>query len=241
MYIQKIYRMRNTIDVERYHSARYGAPGEKRKPKRKLTSDQIKEKNFEQAKRNLKRLINANFGPGDFHCTLTYRKESRPDQEEARKTLSNFLLRMKRHYKTHDAELKYIVVTEYENKAIHHHMIINKIPETTDLINKLWKDGRAHFSILDNVGDYKLLAEYLIKETDKTFRSEDSANKKRYTRSRNLIIPEAEKKIITASSFRKNPKPMKGYYIDPESMYQGINPVTGYAYQTYTLIRMDYG
>ncbi len=231
--------MRNTIDVEKYHSARYGAPGEKRSKKRNVTPEQIKEKNYEQAKRNLKRLINANFGPGDFHCTLTYKKENRPSQEDARKELSRFLLRMKRNYQKVGAELKYILVTEYENKSIHHHMIINRIPETTELINKHWKLGRAHFTVLDNVGDYKLLAEYLIKETDKTFRQEDSATKKRYTRSRNLIIPEAEKKIITSSTFRKKPKAMKGYYIDPESFYEGINPVTGYAYQSYTMIRTE--
>lgn len=239
MYIQKIYRMKHSIDVEKYHSGRYGAPGEKRKSKKKATAEDIKKQNYEQAKRNLKRLINANFSAGDFHCTLTYKKENRPDQEEARRELANFLRRVGRAYKKTGNEFKYIVVTEYESKSIHHHIILNNIPGATDLINKNWKVGRVHFTPLDYEGDYKNLAEYLLKETEKTFRESDSANKKRYTRSRNLLIPEPEKKLIKASTFRKKPQPIKGYYIDPESFHEGINPVTGYLYQTYTMIRLE--
>lgn len=40
MYIQKEYIMRNTIDVERYHSGRYGAPGMKREKKEGLPRGQ---------------------------------------------------------------------------------------------------------------------------------------------------------------------------------------------------------
>ena len=35
------------------------------------------------------------------------------------------------------------------------------------------------------------------------------------------------------------PKAPKGYYIDPDSVRMGINPVTGYAYRHYTLIKLD--
>ncbi len=34
-------------------------------------------------------------------------------------------------------------------------------------------------------------------------------------------------------------KKQKGYYIDPDSIRMGINPVTGYAYRHYTLIKLD--
>lgn len=34
------------------------------------------------------------------------------------------------------------------------------------------------------------------------------------------------------------PKAPKGYYIDPDSVRMGINPVTGYACH-YTLIKLD--
>ena len=35
------------------------------------------------------------------------------------------------------------------------------------------------------------------------------------------------------------PKAPKGYYINPDSVKMGINPVTGYAYRHYTLIKLD--
>ena len=239
MYIQKTYVMRNTIDVERYHSGRYGAPGEVRKSKRKLTPEQIKQQNYEQTKKKLKRIINANFDSGDFHCTLTYKKEHRPNPAEAKKTITNFLRRLSREYKKLGHELKYIVVTEYEAKSIHHHMIINKEPETTDLMNKHWTVGRVHFTPLDDTGDYKQLAEYLIKETERTFRNSDSASKQRYTRSRNLIIPEPIKKIVSSKTFRKDIKPKRGYYIDPDSVVTGVNQFTGHLYMNYTMIRLE--
>lgn len=239
MYIQKEYVMRNTIDIEKYHSGRYGAPGEKRKPKKKLTPEQIQAQNYEQAKKKLKRIINANFGSGDYHCTLTYKKENRPKPDEAKKILQNFLRRLSREYKKLGEELKYIVVTEYEAKSIHHHVILNRINETSNLMNKHWKSGRVHFTPLDDTGDYKNLANYLIKETERTFRNPESAVRQRYTRSRNLKIPEPIKKVISSKTFNKIPKAKKGYYIDPDSIHVGVNQFTGHAYQCYTLIKLE--
>jgi hypothetical protein len=34
------------------------------------------------------------------------------------------------------------------------------------------------------------------------------------------------------------PKAPKGYYVDPESIEVGINPITHYAYRHYTLIKI---
>ena len=239
MYIQKMYVMRDTIDIEKYHSGRYGAPGKKRQPKRKLTPEQVKAQNYEQAKRKLKRILNANFTQGDFHCTLTYKKELRPQPDGAKKELQNFLRRLARDYKKLGKELKYIVVTESEAKSIHHHIVINRIEETTNLMSKHWKVGRVHFTPLDDTGDYKQLADYLVKETERTFRNPEASHKQRYTRSRNLIIPEPIKKIITSKTFNKMPKAIKGYYIDKESIRMGVNQFTGHAYQSYTLIKLE--
>ena len=240
MYIQKEYIMRNTIDVERYHSGRYGAPGMKRE-KRKASPEDREKWNYTAACKKLKRIINANFGEGDFSVTLTYKLEERLPDEEAKKEITNFLKRIKREYKKRGYELKWIYTTEQRKKSIHHHLILNSIPETARLLTKHWKKGFVRISPLDSTGDYKDLADYIIKETDKTFRDPDSADKQRYSRSRNLIIPEPHKKIITAKTFRKEPKPIKGYYIDKDSIFIGQNPVTGYSYMTYTMVRIGGG
>lgn len=240
MYIQKKYIMRNSIDVEIYHSGRYGAPGMKRE-KRKTSPEDYTKWNYTQACKKLKRIINANFGPGDFSCTLTYRMDERPPDEDAKKEITNFLRRMSREYKKRGYTLKWIYTTEQRTKSIHHHLIVNSIPETAQLLTKHWKRGYVRISILDNSGDYKALADYIIKETEKTFRDPASADRKRYSRSRNLIIPEAHKRLISAKTFRKDPKPHKGYYIDKDSIYRGDNPVTGYPYMTYTMIKIGGG
>ena len=241
MYIQKRYIMRNTIDVEIYHTGRYGAPGMKREKKKNPSPDKVQAWNYIQACKKLKRIINANFGPGDYSCTLTYREAERLPEEDAKKEMANFLRRMKREYKKRGYELKWIYTTEQKTKSIHHHLIMNSIPETAHLLHKHWKRGFVRISILDDTGDYKGLADYIIKETDKTFRDPLSADRQRYSRSRNLIIPEPHKRIIRAKTFRKDPKPIKGYYIDQESLHRGENPVTGFRYLIYTMIRIGGG
>ena len=57
----------------------------------------------------------------DYHLVLTYKKNNRPTPEQAKKYLKNFIQNMRNAYRRLDEELKYILVTEYENKAIHHH------------------------------------------------------------------------------------------------------------------------
>lgn len=237
-YVKKTYVMRETIEIEKYHNGRYGAPGEKRIKKKKATPEQVKRQNLWQAIKKLRRKINANFGVDDLHCTLTYNRENRAAAREAKRILVKFLRSLKKEYKKAGYELKYIITTEYENKAIHHHMIVNAIPETVKLIRLLWQQGRPYFVPLDDAGDYGKLAEYFVKETEKTFKDPSNPNKLRYSCSRNLITPEAKKEIITAATFRKDPAPVKGYYIDKNSIHTGINPVTGYQYQSYTMIRI---
>ena len=98
-----------------------------REPVKKKTPEEIREANKRQAARKLERLMNANFRPGDWHITLTYRKEIRPSPEEAREELKKFLGCLRRRYRKAGHELKYIVATEYRSKHIHHHLVVNAI------------------------------------------------------------------------------------------------------------------
>lgn len=68
---------------------------------------------------------------------------------------------------------------------------------------------------------------------------------KNYHPSRNLIRKEPVRETIRRRSlidkdgrFREI-KPKKGYYVDPNSIDQDINPVTGYAYRRYTLVKIQ--
>ena len=62
-----------------------------------------------------------------------------------------------------------------------------------------------------------------------------------YSRSRNLAVPRAEKETIYSRRWRQEPKPEKGWYIVSDSVVNGINPVTGYPYQHYMMVKIPEG
>lgn len=237
MYIKKTWKFKNSIEVEKSYTARFGKKGMKHNPKINSTPEAMMKHNRKRAVDNLRRLIKFNFENG-FHLVLTYRKTARPDPVQAHKNVSNFLRRMKYHLDKMGVEFKYIAVTEYENVAIHHHLIINNVPGMIELINKQWKHGQANFTSIYENEDVQTLAEYLVKQTDKTFRN-NPATRLRYTRSRNLIVPEPKVEIIRANEFRKTPSVPAGYTLDVDSLVQGVSSVTGYEYQKYTLKKIQ--
>ena len=136
----------------------------------------------------------------------------------------------------HGAELRYITVTEYKRARIHHHIVIPEVP--AKVLCALWPHGRPHSTPLDESGDYRKLAEYLVKETG-TSAEEDGTRKRRWNQSRNLRPPKVEYVTVQAKSWRKDPKPIKGYYIDKGSIRAGVCDVTGYPYQFYTMIQIS--
>lgn len=221
-------------------------PGKKGSGERKTTPEEIAESNMRQAARKLTRKINANFKPGDWHVVLMYKKDNRPSLEQAQKNVKKLLDSLRDRYKKNAFALKYILVTEYYKKSIHHHIIINNVNDgkkaTTDYIRELWKGegkGSKHFTSLYDDGEYKQLAEYLIKETEKTFRDSDSPVRQRYSCSRNLINPKP--KIIpreTKGMWKMNPKPRPGYYIDQDTLYNGTDKL-GRPYQRYVMIKLN--
>ena len=91
-------------------------------------------------------------------------------------------------------------------------------------------------SVLDNSGQYGALAAYLIKETTKTMREPGSLHKRRWTGSRNLIHPQPKVEVVKAKAWREEPKTIKGYILDRDSVRNGVSAVTGMPMQFYRLI-----
>ena len=238
---RKIYRCGKTIHVEETQS-RIHKPGEHREKRRKPTKEEMMLANERERARKLCRKIEYNFGEGDYHTTLTYKKYDRPDPTEAKKRINKLIAKLRKAYKKLGYQLKYIVVTEYLNHAIHHHLIINNIVSgqvtTAVLIQQYWDSGRSHFTPLDASGDYRQLAEYLVKETVKTLRNEDSKYHQCYSCSRNLIDPEPEVHRMRAKEFQEPPKPEPGYYIDMDNIIDHITQA-GYRYRYYRMIKID--
>lgn len=228
-----------TVEVIKSYSKRIG-DHRPRGGKEKPTAEEMEKVNRKNAEAKLRRLINANFGYGDYHLVLTYKKDLRPDPAEARKRITKFLRTLRREYKRRGEELKYIITTEYKNKAIHHHLILNGIEANVNkIVRDCWKWGSPHFTPLDDTGQYKELAAYFIKETDKTYKEHDGGARQRYSCSRNLIKPVTKVTIVKkAEKWLEDPKPKKGYYIAKETVYNGINPFNGRPVQHYTMIKL---
>lgn len=209
-----------------------GNHGHKRKGRCAVTRPAVLKNNFRLAVKKLTIILNANFDESCTHVTLTYKDV--PRKEEAKKDRALFISKMRRKLKKEGKDLKYIMVTEYENKRIHHHIVINS--QDIALINSMWNKGWVKCSALDNNGNYRKLAEYLIKETEKTFRKEDSVHKHRYSRSRNLIVPITKREVVSARELSRDPKPLKGYYIPPDEIRKYEHPVTGLEHLEYVMI-----
>lgn len=234
-YIKRIVRAGDTVEIKKYHSARYGKKENiAREKKANISSKKVQEINEKNAVEKLTWLINTNFGEGDLHVRLTYKDDYYPTPEEARENIRKFLRSLRKVYRENGLELKYVNATEYENKRIHHHLVVNEI--NPKIIQKLWPYGRVFFTPLDDKGDYSALAVYFVKETRKTFKG-NPVSAKRWNASKNLKKPEIEKEIVSADSWTNYPKPIKGYYIPKDSIEMDVDAF-GYPYQKYTMIKI---
>lgn len=238
--VVKIYYLKNTIEVEKVHITR--RRGDVKNSLKKLKTTKAMELvNERHCEDKLRRTMNNNFSPGDWHLVLTYSKAfSSLSKDDRAKALRSFFGKMKRRYKKLGHEFKWITVTEYKNGNPHHHIVINEIPEINvkNMVTELWKYGRPHFTPLDKSGDYAGLAYYFIKETRKTFRNDSYPHKQRYTCSRNMDIPVPKVKKVSGSRFVKDPKSFKGYFVVPDSVRQGVCQFNGYTYQYYTMAKL---
>ena len=117
--------------------------------------------------------------------------------------------------------------------AKHHHLVINEIP--LKILRKCWTKGRIKVFLLDESGNYGDLASYLIKQTSKS----KELQSKKWNSSRNLIIPEPTTEIVRANRYYDQPKPKKGYYIDKNSIVNGISQYNGYPYMKYLMLEVN--
>lgn len=209
--------------------------GKTRKKKENPTPKQVQDNNDRIAIKKLARVINANFGPGDYHVVLTDAKGM--TEEEALKERKLFLRRMRREYKKAGSEMKAVWATEMDPRS-HHHLIMSNID--IQQIVKQWPHGRVNVLPLDDARDYTKLAEYLIKQTNEAFRDPSRATRQRYGRTRNLEDPVLVKQEARASDFNINKiRPVKGYHLDPDSIEEYTNPITGIPTITYRMIADD--
>ena len=208
---------------------------DKRAPKKNITPDAVRKNNDRLAVKNLTADLNANFKGGDMHITLTY--AAVPTLRQAKRDREKFLRDLRKELRKQGIELKYIAVTEYQNKRPHHHIVVNT--DDMALIDMLWEKGFIHSTPLDDTGNYYKLAEYLIKETTKTFREEGSLHKRRYTCSRNIVHPRAKRQEVSLKELEEDPTPISGYYIPKDCERRFEHPVTGMEHLEYIEVALE--
>ena len=208
-----------------YTSTGERTPGMKRKAHQNLTPEKVQAVNLRNAIKKLTAILNSNFSDGDYHVTLTYRTE--PSSGEAADMLRRFKNNMRDRMKRRDLPWKWVIVTEYENERVHHHVVCNR--EALDVILDCWKAGHVHHIALHTDGNYSDLAEYLCKETEKTFRDPDAVARQRYDRSRNLVEPQPRNEQISRREYEEElrfPSEIEGYSIIEDTVSRYENELT---------------
>ncbi len=249
MYVLRITKAGRTIEYEKYYTYRYGRRGGGRKKRTAPMSERQRRVNNREAARRLRLLLNENFGPGDLHVVLGYargKEEAHRTKEEMKEDISKFLRKLRGEYRKLGQELRYVHVMEIGEKgARHHHLVVNYIDSR--IVQQCWgKLGRPMLYPLDESGQYRQLADYLVKYSNRTVGTSQALQGKRWNCSRNLRRPEPEYRIITDRDYfraeAKTPAEYRGrYYIDKGSVERGEGSPEygGYGFFRFTLV--EYG
>ena len=100
MYKQIIWMLRNAIEIEEHHDGMYGAPGQKRQPKKKPTKEQMARKNQKVKEAKARRKLREHFELNDYFTRLSYRVDERPpDMTAAKADFKKFYQTVRKEYR----------------------------------------------------------------------------------------------------------------------------------------------
>ena len=240
-YYEKIVIAGKTEEVCRYYSIRTGGvPEGKRRRRLDPTPERIEKANMRHRTDKLRQLMNANFNDRDYwSMTLTYRKDEEPETiRQLRDDAADFIKRLRKCAKLFGTELRFIYCMGAGKHRRHIHITVNALPDMA-IFAGCWTHGHVSMTKLYSDGQYKDLADYYMKNAQETKEQEIALGEKpgrMYVPSQNLEKPIEIKRVITAKSFREEPRTKKGYYIDKSTVWTGFT-LTGFPMLRYTLIK----
>lgn len=240
-YMMRVVVAGRVRETKKMHTSRVHTKGIERSPNSERTSRAQSTVNERAAEERLRWKLNDNFEYKDLHAVLHYADKERT-LEQAEHDLVLFKRRLKRLCAAKGIPLKYISCTETKRLTnIHHHLVVNRMDP--ELLMEAWEGvpggGGISFRPLDRRGNHAKLANYLIKETRSTVDrlKEQKRSGKRFSSSHNLTMPEPTYQKIPVASWRKEPKPHKGYdlmrFDDGSVARTGWHDITGYPWQEY--------
>lgn len=234
-YKRLTYIFDNVIEVYEYLDGKYGARGTSREKKKKPTKEEIRKRNQWNKERKARHKLNQYFKEKDWFITFTYERKDRPvDMKMAKEHFAKAIREIRKEYRKRGYELQWIRNIEVGTKnAWHIHIIIKNIPDSFQIATDAWEYGEVSGKLLYKKGTFAEIAEYITKTPE----TESKLKETSYSTSRNMPLPEPDVKRIVR--WVKEPKPKKDFYIEKESFHEGTNPVTGYKYRYYTMIRLN--
>jgi hypothetical protein len=167
---------------------------------RLVSDEEQKKKNlassWSRARGMIKRLVLANFNKWEKEddklylarlITFTF-AENVQDLDYTHKEMMLFLKRMNYElFKTKKSTLKYLGVTEFQERgAVHYHIVFFNLPwinRIYDVFSKVWGHG---FILVSPIGKAEGAARYVTKYITKASSDERLIHRKKYLRSRNL-------------------------------------------------------
>lgn len=235
-YVEEVCRCGSVIEVDKYYSYRWHAPGQQRQEKAKPSTEGQKKRNQRRAEKKLRRLMNANFSDGDYLIRFDF--VNRPGgSEEMQPYIQKAIRALRGSFRKIGKELRYIYVKEVGPKGGRHiHIIMNRC--SAEIIRKSWPYGGIHIDPLYSGGQYRKIAAYFVKYAERTEKTEGQLIGKRWYGSRNLIKPKITRKVVPAKKFRRNIKQIAGYTLDKDTEVYGISDVTGYEFFSYQLVKV---
>lgn len=220
-----------------YYAMRADTKEGSRRKKENKTSEAQKKVNSRHAVKKLTWILNENFDGTSLYVTFSYAKEKRPaGKKELRADVDKLLRDIRKEYKKTGDVAKYVWVAEIgERGAAHIHMVLNAIEVTR--LKKYWNRGWIDIKPLDDSGQYRKLASYFVKYSEKTMHTCEGFSGRRYNSSKNLKIPIPTKTIVRSkNAYNHTIEIPQGWYLDKDSVAESWHEMTGFMYFTYTLI-----
>lgn len=199
----------DVYEVEEFYCPRTIGKKYERGRRENLTTEEQEKRNLQIARKKLTRTINANFCGNDYFVLLTY--DRMITVAEARKALSNFFLRLKRHRNSNGfSALKYVAVIETQGR-VHHHIVMNafeglSMKDALEILQEKWGCGLVKIKRLKKNQPDNRLASYLTKENAQK-------GAKRWSRSQNLKQPQITIEVVKETKRKMPLRAPKGYEV----------------------------
>lgn len=221
-----------------------------RAKRERLSLPKQKNLNNENSRSAMRLVFHENFGDGDYCISPTYSPEYLPENDkEAQKGLNAYIRKLRALYRQYGQELKYLYVTEKgtKNGRVHHHIVVNNVGISRDVIENLWCYGYANSICLqpDPDGSFNNIADYLMKSAEN---AEKHARKWNCSRNLRRPVKSISDKEVSAKQLRSLTEAKRNDELQKavEKLYSGyrlikafvsVNEVTGLPYAKLRLMK----